>query len=133
MTKTEKAMFRAAKAMSEMSDYKVKVGCVVANKRRIISSGFSSDSKRHRIQAILDKETLGCECLGKLHAETMALLPLIRNGVDLSKVSIYIYRQHKDGSLACAKPCARCEKLIKKLGIKRVYFTVENGFAEEKW
>lgn len=133
MTKTERAMFRAAKAVSEMSDHRVKVGCVVVNKHRIVSSGFNSHQKCHKIQAILDKEVFGCECPGKMHAETSALLPLIKDGVDLSRASIYIYRQHKDGGIACARPCARCEKLIKQHGIKRIYFTVENGFAEEKW
>lgn len=133
MTKTERAMFRAAKAVSEMSDHKVKIGCVVVNKHRIISSGFNSHTKCHKIQAMLDKEKFGCDCPGKMHAETTALLPLIRNDVDLSNAAIFVYREHKDGSAACARPCARCEKLIKQCKIKKIYFSVENGFAEEKW
>jgi deoxycytidylate deaminase len=133
MTKTERAMFRAAKSVSEMSDHRVKVGCVVVNKHRIVSSGYNSHTKCHKTQAMLDKAIFGCECPGKLHSETAALLPLIKDGIDLSRASIFVYREHKDGSIACAKPCARCERLIKKLGIKRVYFTIENGFAEENW
>ena len=133
MTKTEKAMFRAAKAVSEMSDHRVKIGCVVVNKHRIVSSGFNSRSKCHKIQAILDKEIFGCDCPGKMHAETTALIPLIRDGVDLSRAAIFVYREHKDGTIACARPCARCEKLIRSIGLKRIFYTVENGFAEEKW
>lgn len=133
MTKTEKAMFRAAKAVSEMSDHRAKIGCVVVNKHRIISSGFNSRTKCHKVQAILDKEIFGCDCPGKMHAETTALLPLIRDNVDLNRASIFVYRQHKDGTIACARPCARCERLIKQCGIKKIYFTVDNGFAEEKW
>lgn len=133
MTKTEKAMFRAAKAVSEMSDHRAKIGCVVVNKHRIVSSGFNSHSKCHKVQAMLDKERFGCDCPGKMHAETATLLPLIRDGVDLSRASIFVYRQHKDGTIACARPCARCERLIKQCGIKKIYFTVDNGFAEEKW
>jgi deoxycytidylate deaminase len=133
MTKTEKAMFRAARAVSEMSDHRAKIGCVVVNKHRIISSGFNSRTKCHKVQAILDKEIFGCDCPGKMHAETTALLPLIRDNVDLSRASIFVYRQHKDGTIACARPCARCERLIKQCGIKKIYFTVDNGFAEEKW
>lgn len=133
MTKTERAMFRAAKAVSTLSDHKNKIGCVVVNKHRIVSSGFNSHIKCHKTQALLDKERFGCECPGKVHAETAALLPLIRDGVDLSKASIFTYREHKSGALACARPCARCERLIKRLGIKKIYFSVENGFAEEKW
>ena len=133
VTKTERAMFRVAKAVSMLSDHKNKIGCVVVNKHRIISSGFNSHIKCHKIQALLDKERFGCECPGKVHAETAALLPLIKDGLDLSKASIYIYRQHKNGALACARPCARCEKLIRSLGLKRIFYTVDGGFAEEKW
>jgi deoxycytidylate deaminase len=133
MTKSERAYFNAAKAVSELSDHRVKVGCVVVNKHRIIGSGFNSNTKCHKVQALLDKEIFGCECPGKLHAEVATLLPLIRDGVDLSKGSIFVYREHRDGTIACSRPCARCERLIKQSGIKKIYFTVENGFAEEKW
>lgn len=133
MTKRERAMFRAAKAVSELSDHRVQIGCVVVNKHRIISSGCNSSTKCHKIQAELDGEKFGCECPGKIHAETATLLPLIHDGVDLSKASIYVYREHKNGVMACARPCARCEKLIRKCGIKRIFYTIENGVAEEKW
>ena len=133
MTKSERAYFGAAKAVSELSDHRVKVGCVVVNKHRVVSSGFNSNTKCHKVQAILDKETFGCECPGKMHAETAALLPLIRDGIDLSRASIFVYREHKNGVAACARPCARCERLIRQSGIKRIFYTVENGIAEEKW
>ena len=133
MTKTERSFFRVARAVSELSDHKVKIGCVVVNKHRVISSGFNSHIRCHKVQAMLDKESFGCDCPGKVHAETSALLPLIRDGVDLSRASIYVHREHKNGDLACARPCARCERLIKQCGIKKIYFTVDNGFVEERW
>lgn len=133
MTKRERAHFGAAKAVSELSDHKCKIGCVVTMGSRIVSSGHNSQSKCHGIQAKLDKEMFGCESNGPIHAEVDALLPLIRRGVDLSNAALYVYRQHKDGELACARPCARCEKLIRQSGLKRIFYTVENGIAEEKW
>lgn len=133
MTKRERAHFGAAKAVSELSDHRVHVGAVVTMGSRIISSGRNSQSRCHGVQARLDKEMFGEESHGPLHAEVDALLPLIRKGVDLSNASIYVYREHKNGVMACARPCARCEKLIRKSGIKRVFYTVENGVAEEKW
>ena len=133
MTKRERAHFGAAKAISELSDHRVHIGAVVTMGSRIISSGSNSQSRCHGIQARLDKEMFGCESHGPLHAEVDALLPLIRKGVDLSNASIYVYREHKNGVLACARPCARCERLIRRSGIKRVFYTVENGTAEEKW
>ena len=133
MTKRERAHFGAAKAVSELSDHRCKIGCVVTMGSRIVSSGHNSQSKCHGLQVKLDKEMFGGESRGPIHAEVDALLPLIRRGADLSNASLYVYRQYKNGGLACARPCARCEKLIRQSGIKRIFYTVENGIAEEKW
>lgn len=133
MTKRERAYFGAAKAVSKLSDHRCQIGCVIVNKHRIVSSGSNSRTKCHGLQARLDKEMFGCESHGPLHAEVDALLPLIRKGVDLSGASLYVYRQHKNGIKACARPCERCEKLIRSAGLKRIFYTVENGIAEEKW
>ncbi len=133
MTKRERAHFGAAKAVSELSDHRVHVGAVVTMGSRIISSGCNSQHRCHALQVKLDKEMFGCESHGPLHAEVDALLPLIRKGVDLSNAALYVYREHKNGVLACARPCARCEKLIRSTGLKRIFYTVENGIAEEKW
>lgn len=133
MTKREKALFGSAKAMSDLSDHRIHIGAIVAMGSRIISSGCNSQHRCHALQVKLDKEMFGCESHGPLHAEVDALLPLIRKGVDLSNAALYVYREHKNGVLACARPCARCEKLIRSTGLKRIFYTVENGIAEEKW
>ena len=57
----------------------------------------------------------------------------IKNKIDLSNASIYIFRQHKNGEPAIARPCEGCERVIRSLGIKKVFYTIENGFAEERW
>lgn len=132
--KTNRAYFRAAKAVSELSDYPIhQIGCVVVKGHRIVSSGHNHKHKCNPLQAKLDTEKYGVACPGKLHAEIMALLPLIRDKVDLKGASIYIYRQHKNGTLAMARPCSICEKVIKELGIKKIFYTIENGYSVEKW
>lgn len=133
MSRVSQAYFRAAKAVSTLSDHPVhKLGCVVVDKHRIISSGYNSRSKCHPLQAKLDTEKYGVECPGKCHAEVSALLPLMKSGIDLSRAQVYVYRQHKDGTLAMARPCSSCMKVIKSLKIKRIYYTVEDGTACEK-
>lgn len=133
MGKKSDSYFRAAKAVSEMSDHpQYKVGCVVVSGHRIISSGYNSKTKCHPLQAKLDTEKYGVECPGKCHAEVSALLPLIRDGVDLTRASIYVFRQHKNGVNALARPCSSCMKVIKSLKIRRIYYTVEDGTALEK-
>lgn len=126
-------MFRAAKAVSELSDHRVKVGCVVVNGHNIISSSSNSGTKCNRMQARLDKQKYGCDCPGYVHAELAALYPLIKKGVDLSSASIYVYRQTKDGRLACAKPCSSCEWLIRQCGIKKIFYTIRDDIMIEKW
>lgn len=133
MSKKSDSYFRAAKAVSEMSDHsQYKVGCVVVSGHRIISSGYNSKTKCHPLQAKLDTEKYGVECPGKCHAEVSALLPLIRDGVDLTRASIYVFRQHKNGVNALARPCSSCMKVIRSLKIRRIYYTVEDGSALEK-
>lgn len=133
MGKTNKAYFRAAKAVSELSDYpRHKIGCVIIDKHHIISSGYNSNSKTHPIQSKLDTEHFGVECPGKVHAESAALIPLIKNKIDLHNAEIYIYRKHKSNCLALARPCNRCMRLIKMCGIKKLHYTTEDGYAYEK-
>ena len=131
MTKKELAYFEAAKAISKLSNHNQKMGCVIVNKHKIISSGYNSETKCHRIQAELDMHYYKMHSAGKIHAETSALLPLRRT--DLSKASIFIYRETKDGTKALARPCPCCQKLIKQFGIKHIYYTGNDSLVYEEF
>ena len=99
---------------------------------RIISSASNSNSKTHPLQKKYNKYRFTDEGDHKQHAELAALVPLIRDGIDLSNAAIYVYRAHKNGTLAMSRPCPSCMQLIKDVGIKRVFYTTENGYAYEK-
>ena len=131
MTKKELAYFQAAKAVSNLSDHKYKMGCVIVNKHKIISSGFNSETKCHGVQARLNHQQYGMVSPGKIHAEISALLPLRRT--DLSKASIFIYRENKEGRKALARPCPCCEKYIRQLGIKHIYYTGNDSLIYEEF
>lgn len=131
MTKKEIAYFEAAKAISKLSNHNQKMGCVVVNKHKIISSGCNSDTKCHRLQAKLDMECYKMHSYGKIHAETSALLPLKR--LDLSKASIFIYRETKDGKKALARPCPCCQKLLRQYGIRHIYYTGNDSLVYEEF
>ena len=75
LSKTARSCFKAAQSVSMLSDHRYKIGCVIVDKHRIISSGHNSNTKCHPIQAALDTKHFECFCTGKLHAETSALLP----------------------------------------------------------
>lgn len=128
------AYFDAAKAVSTLSDHKQhKLGCVVVDSHRIISSGSNSVSRHHRVQVDLDNKFFGKgSSLGPIHAESAALIPLMSKGVNLKGATLYVYREHKNGIKALAHPCERCMQLIQKCGIKRIKYTIEDGYSFEK-
>ena len=66
-----------------------------------------------------------------LHAEMMCLLGLKDMDIDYSKVKLYIYREDQNGNLSNCRPCPACMELIDRLGIKKIYYTTENGYATE--
>jgi deoxycytidylate deaminase len=133
ITKSHRAYFKAAKAVADMSSdfHKVKIGCVAVYSHRIISSGTNS-TKTNPLQKKYNIHRFSVDSGHTLHAETQCLLPLIsRKDIDFSRVSLYIYREHKDGTLALSKPCPSCMALIKELGIKKVYYTGNDSYVSE--
>lgn len=125
------AYFRAAESMSLLSNHKCKLGCIVVKGHKIISSGHNSSTKTHSIQTKIDTLYFGCDCIGSVHAEVDALIPLINQRVDLSQASIYVYRTTCDGTRGMARPCPRCMYVIKNLGIRKINYSTPDGFAEE--
>lgn len=131
LSKKEQSFFKVAKEMSTLSDHRCRIGCVIVDRHRVISSGCNSNSKYHRLQAEIDSKYFGCTCYGKVHAETSALIPLIKQKYDLSCATVYTYREDRNGDISMSRPCPRCMGLIKDCGIKRVYYTTSDGFARE--
>lgn len=129
--RAKRSYFKAAEGVSSLSDHRCQIGCVVVKNHRIISSGHNSRDITHAFQARIDKRYFGVECKGVLHAETCALLPLIRNRVNLSNATIYVYRQTRDGKISMSRPCPRCMSVIKQCGIKSVNYTTPDGYASE--
>ena len=132
LTRRQRSFFESAKAASLLSDHpQFHLGCVIVESSRIISSGCNSITRCSPIQQKLDHNRFGGEHKGVCHAETAALLPLIRQRADLASCTAYLYRSHKDGSLAISRPCSGCMSLLRAVGIRRVFFTVEGGYAVE--
>lgn len=133
MTKKDYVFFNTAKDVSKLSNYRQHhLGCVIVDKNRIISSASNSE-KTDTLQKKYNKYRFDCESTpAKAHAETLALKPLLRNkDIDFSRLKVYLYREHANGELAMSRPCASCMAMLKQSGIKTVYYTTENGYAEE--
>ena len=132
---TQRGFFRAADAVASLSDHKqTKLGCVLVDKHRIVSSGHNSSTRCSPLQKQMDTARFGNpdRRRGPVHAETAYLLPLIRQGYDMSRSDLYIVRRHKDGSLALSRPCPGCMSLLRANGVRRVFFSVEDGYSVER-
>jgi deoxycytidylate deaminase len=133
ITKSHRAYFKAAKSMSELSNFKQHhIGAVAVYGHKIISSGCNS-YKTNPMQKRLNIHRFDADTPATLHAELSCLLPLIsRKDIDFSNVSLYIYREYKNGELALARPCASCEALIRSLGIRNIYYTGNRSYISEE-
>lgn len=134
-TKKQQSFFRVADAVASLSNHnQSKLGCVLVDKHRIISSGHNSSTRCSPLQKQMDTARFGSpdQHKGFVHAETACLLPLIRQGYDMSRSDLYIVRRHKNGSLALSRPCPGCMSLLRANGVRRVFFSVEGGFSEER-
>ena len=133
LTKSHRAYFKAAKAISELSDFpRVQIGACAVYKHKIISSGCNS-MKTNPTQKKFNSHRFSVDTPATVHAELACLLPLInRNDVEFKDVSLYIYREYKSKELALARPCASCEALIKSLGIRHIYYTGNKSYISEE-
>lgn len=107
-TKKQQSFFRVADAVSSLSNHnQSKLGCVLVDKHRIISSGHNSSTRCSPLQKKMDVSRFGSpdQHKGLVHAETACLLPLIRQGCDMSRSDLYIVRRHRNGSLVLSRPC----------------------------
>lgn len=136
MNRRIKSYFNIAKEISKLSNFNgPHIGAVVVEGKTVISTGFNS-KKTRPLQERANKYRHFESYHGAVpmqHAEIAALSHLIGKEIDWSNVSIYVYRELLDGNRACCRPCAGCMKVIKDLGIKRIYYIDELGnFAVEK-
>lgn len=130
--------FRKAQEVSLLSDKpkRIKVGAAIYYKKRLIAIGYSSsrDSYLQRIYNIEYRNGRIYKSNG-IHAEMMALENLLktdpRGKLNRKKLSIYIYRELCDGSLALAKPCKACSQALKHAGITKIYYTGYKSLIEE--
>lgn len=128
-----KKYFNLAKNASSFSDYKDHhLGAVLIYKNKVISVGWNSTKtspiqKKYNALRGYNVENAN----NSLHAEMSAILKIKDLDIDFSKVKLYVYREHKNGVKALARPCPACQKMIKDMGIKEVWYTTENGFGYE--
>lgn len=133
MDKREQYYFKKAKQISHISTYdRVRIGCIAVYKKNIIGIGYNQ-AKTNPMQAKYNIYRHIHTVNDYIHAE-MACLNQIKNlDIDFSKVKLFIYREDDKKNLRICKPCGACERAIRDLGIKMVYYTDTNKYVREEY
>ena len=130
ISRREMRFFDLAKATARTSNYHGQhLGCCVVYKGVVISVAPNCE-RTHPLQASYNRfrDFDPRFAQNKLHAEVHALSLAMKNKrIDWSKVSIYVYREFKNGTPAISKPCSACSQLIQDLGIHNMYYIDANG------
>lgn len=116
-------LFNTAREVDRVAN--AKIVCAVVRRSNIIATG-TNEYRTHPLQKRYGRN----EDSIYLHAEVSAIINALKiiDHEELSKCSLYIARAKKvtkdsDWQYGLAKCCPGCERLIKKLKIKNVYYT----------
>lgn len=108
---------------------KIKVVAFLIYKNKILSFGVNSEKtslyqyKMRRQAQVNDSDFV----YDKTHAEIAAIKKIHPSFSNWEHVEIFICSKKKDSSLRLSRPCPICEKTIKDMGIKKVYYTNSYG------
>ena len=134
MKKSVQVAFELAKTAAQQRDFtKTHMGCIITYKGLPIATGFNSN-KTHPLQKKYNKfreSNMQGEFVPKRHAEINALSKIDTTGMKSNKLCAYIYRIRKDQQFGMARPCPSCMRALKDSGIKHIYYTTNDGYAEE--
>lgn len=116
-------MLRIATKKAVSSEFiRARMGAVIANKGRILSTGINE--VRHYKKCPTPRKWKD-----SLHAEQAAIIKMLNSGRqhELVGSTLFVSRVNKSDKPLLAKPCDYCKELIKAVGIKRVFYTTEKG------
>ena len=131
-----------ARRSAEHSDFKgFHIGCVIVYRGKVISSACNSN-KTHPIQRKYNRKYRDFKksdkpILDKLHGEMAALIQIpkcIENNIDYSRCKVYVYRISHGKRLrqGLARPCPSCLEALRDKGVRKIYYTTDDGFAMEE-
>lgn len=125
ITKKVKRYFDLARNVAFNSDYgKIRHGAILVRGGSVINSCFNKD----KFCSFGSKFRDPARGHATIHAELGCVLGIPRNittGAD-----IYVCRINRRGEFRNSKPCAMCHEVLKHVGIKRVYYTGDEGIIE---
>lgn len=106
--------FNEAFKQSKFSTHhKHKIGGVIVKKSKIISKGYNK----------LKTHPASNHTYKNIHCELDCILKAPNHL--LKDAELYLYRNRKSDTIGNSRPCTFCEELVRKFGIKKVYYTVD--------
>lgn len=96
---------------------KQRLGCVIVKRGAPLSSGSNNMEKTH--------PRASRYAYPYLHAELDALIGVDEE--DLRGSIAYVARKRRIGTPGLAKPCEYCMEEMRRVGIKGVFYTLDNG------
>jgi deoxycytidylate deaminase len=131
LTARDTRFLHLAEKESKQSDhYRFHIGCVIAQNRRLVASGYNTLTKTHPLQHYY-ASLVGKPDAIYLHAEMAAIVEAKAKGVDLSGASVYVFRRGLDGDVKMCRPCRICMRALADAGVKEIIYTTDVGIAKE--
>ena len=131
---TKERAYEYAKNASYHSDFGChSLGAVALYGGKLLAIGWNS-CKTHPIQAKYNSAQRGFDGYtyrSTIHAEMMVLNKIKYLDINFNKVKLFVWRGKDTPRLA--KPCPACEKAIRDLGIKHIYYTGNDSYIEETY
>lgn len=135
----KKRFFKAAKEESYLSDYDGQhLGAVAVYKDKFILARAHNTAKTNPTQYYYNryraKEKTNIMIKpARSHAEIEIFRRIRYLNVDFKHVTVYIYRELKNGHMALAKPCLSCERCLRDLGVRVICYSDYDGYVEKKY
>ncbi len=130
--------FKEAKKESLLSDYDGQhLGAVAVYGDKVILAKAHNSNKTNTTQYFYNRYRVEQKSNimnkpARSHAEVNLWRKIRFLDIDFSRVSVYVYRELKNGELGMARCCPACMAALKSLGIKKICYTTDEGYAEEK-
>ena len=125
VSKRMRRYLELAQNMAANSNYgKIKHGAVLVKGGSVISASFNKD----KFSAFGDRfRQQGCGHATH-HAELGCVLGIGK--AKTSGASIFVVRVNRQGKLRLSKPCPMCHDVLKFTGVKKVYYSTNDGSIE---
>lgn len=102
---------------AQKSNHKQRVGCVIFNKKILLSKGYNTTQK-----SVKKLHPRYQRFPNSVHAEVDAIIKARKY---LKGSTLLVIRINKNNQLRISKPCFNCMTYINHVGIKNIYYSID--------